>query len=115
MINDFNKAQKSRSYENNLNIYGRKIPDELSSSSLSLIDLPTSSTINYDDNDNFTKINDNYALDKETTIINDSNSITKKFTQIQISILSELDQKIKDEIDAKLKHIDDDFDFNCKT
>jgi hypothetical protein len=96
----YNKSERSRSCENSLDSFGRKSTDELTISSSSLIDLPISS-ISHADYDNLASVNGNHDINGHTTI-----------TKSPIS--PELDQKTKDEIDARLKDIDDEFEFNCK-
>ncbi|CAF3603585.1 unnamed protein product [Rotaria sp. Silwood1] len=111
MTNGYNTTStKSRSFENNLDLCGQKISDELTISSSSLIDLPTSSsTISHTDYDNLPIVDNENEINEEKLIIHQT--ITRLSTQIQSPISSELDQKIKDEIDARLKDIDDEFDF----
>jgi len=105
----YQKSKRSRSCENSLDSCGRKSVDELTISSSSLIDLPISSSIttaSHADYDNLELVNGNHLdLNGQTTI---SSTITKS------PISSELDQKIKEAIDARLKDIDDEFEFNCK-
>ncbi len=103
MINgytQYNRSERSRSCENSLDSCGRKSADELTISSSSLIDLPISST-SHADYDNLTSVNNTNDTNGHTTI-----------TKSPIS--SELDQKTKDAIDARLKDIDDEFEINCK-
>ncbi|CAF3982460.1 unnamed protein product [Rotaria sordida] len=111
MTNGYNTtSSKSRSFESDLDICGEKISDELTISSSSLIDLPTSSLISHADYDNLPIINNENGINEEKVITHQI--ITRLSTQIQSPISSELDQKIKNEIDARLKDIDDEFDFN---
>jgi hypothetical protein len=102
MTNGYNPSTKSRSCENNLDTCGRKVSDELAMSSSSLIDLPTPLIINNTDYDNLAVVNGHDEI------------ITKLPTQSQSPISCGLDQKTKDEIDARLKDIDDEFEFNSK-
>jgi hypothetical protein len=112
MTNGYNTSAKSRSCENNLDICGRKVSDELAISSSSLIDLPTPSITNNTDYDNLDVVNGHDEIDGEKSIINQP--IPRISTQSQSPISSELDQKTKDEIDARLKDIDDEFELNGK-
>jgi hypothetical protein len=112
MTNGYNASTKSRSCENNLDSCGRKVSDELAISSSSLIDLPTSSIPTHADYDNLDSVNGHEENNVEMTVINQP--ITRTTIQSQSPIFSELDQKIKDEIDARLKDIDDEFELNCK-
>ena len=96
----YDKSERSRSCENSLDSCGQKSADELTLSSSSLIDLPISS-ISHADYDNLATVNDQPDTNGQA-------SISKS------SISSELDQKTKDAIDAKLKAIDDEFELNCK-
>jgi hypothetical protein len=107
MTNGYNTSAKSRSCENNLDICGRKVYDELAISSSSLIDLPPPSVSNHTDYDNLPVVNDHDQIDGEKPVMRVS-------TQSQSPISSELDQKIKDEIDARLRDIDDEYELNCK-
>jgi hypothetical protein len=88
------------------------VSDELAISSSSLIDLPTSSIPTHADYDNLDSVNGHEENHVEMTVINQS--ITRTTLQSQSPIFSELDQKVKDEIDARLKDIDDEFESNCK-
>jgi hypothetical protein len=112
MTNGYNASTKSRSCENNLDSCGRKVSDELAISSSSLIDLPTSSIPTHADYDNLDSVNGHEENNVEMTVFNQP--ITRTTIQSQSPIFSELDQKIKDEIDARLKDIDDEFESNCK-
>jgi phage-related protein len=111
----YNKSGKSRSCENSIDSCGRKAFDELTISSSSLIDLPIPST-SHADYDNLPIVNGNNDINGQTTIT----TTTTPTHQSRISnpsqspISSELDQKTKDAIDARLKAIDDEFEFNCK-
>lgn len=105
----YQKSERSRSCENSLDSCGRKSADELTISSSSLIDLPisSSSSTSHADYDNLELVNGNHSdLNGQSTAV--SSAITKS------PISSELDQKTKDAIDARLKDIDDEFEFNCK-
>lgn len=101
----YNKSERSRSCENSLDSCGRKSADELTISSSSLIDLP----ITHADYDNLASVNGNHDSNGHTpTTSPPSATLTKS------PISSELDQKTKDAIDARLKDIDDEFELNCK-
>jgi hypothetical protein len=104
----YNKSERSRSCENSLDSCGRKSSDELTISSSSLIDLPLPS-VSHADYDNLAAVNGgtNHVNGQTTTT-----TIARISTQSPISC--ELDQKVKDAIDARLKDIDDEFEFNCK-
>jgi hypothetical protein len=108
MTNGYNSSTKSRSCENHLDSCGRKVSDELAISSSSLIELPTSSIPSHADYDNLDRVNGH----EEVTIIH--SPITRLSTQPQSPISGELDRKTKDEIDARLRDIDDEFELNCK-
>jgi hypothetical protein len=112
MTNGYNASAKSRSCENNLDSYGRKISDELAISSSSLIDLPTPSLTNNTDYDNLAAVNGHDEIDGDTVLIHQP--VSRISTQSQSPISGELDQKTREEIDARLKDIDDEFEFNCK-
>ena len=102
----YNKSERSRSCENSLDSCGRKSSDELTISSSSLIDLPLP-TVSHADYDNLASVNGNNHINGQTTT-----ATTRVSTQSPITC--ELDQKIKDAIDARLKDIDDEFELNCK-
>lgn len=109
MTNGYNQSNKSRSCETNLNLCGKTICDDLTVSSSSLIDLPTTlrvSHAHYDSGHSFNDENDDESITHQTS--------SRLFTQSSSTISSELDQKVKDEIDARLKDIDDEFDYKCK-
>jgi hypothetical protein len=109
MINgyvQYTKSERSRSCETSLDSCGRKSSDELTISSSSLIDLPISS-VSHADYDNLAVVNDINGQ-----ITPQQQPTTRISTQSPISC--ELDQKIKDAIDARLKDIDDEFEFNGK-
>jgi hypothetical protein len=108
MTNGYNPSTKSRSCENNLDTCGRKVSDELAMSSSSLIDLPTPLIVNNTDYDNLAIVNGHDDIDGI------HQPIIKLPTQSQSPISCGLDQKTKDEIDARLKDIDDEFEFNGK-
>ncbi|CAF1602515.1 unnamed protein product, partial [Adineta ricciae] len=110
MTNGYNSSTKSRSCENNLDTCGRKVSDELASSSSSLIDLPTPIANGNTDYDNLATVNGHEEVNGESTIIRPP--ITRISVQPQSPISGGLDQKTKDEIDARLKDIDDEFEFN---
>ena len=112
MTNGYNTSAKSRSCENNLDSCGRKVSDELATSSSSLIELPNSSIPTHADYDNLDSVNGHEENHTEMTVMNQP--ITRTNLQSQSPIFSELDQKVKDEIDARLKDIDDEFEPNCK-
>jgi hypothetical protein len=113
MTNGYNTSTKSRSCENNLDSCGRKVSDELAISSSSLIDLPTSPLSNHADYDNLDGINNNQEeINGEITTLHQP--IARISSQSQSPISCEVDQKIKDEIDARLKDIDDEYEYNCK-
>lgn len=111
MTNGYNTSTKSRSCENNLDSYGRKVSDELAISSSSLIDLPTSPLSNHADYDNLDGIQNSEEINGDITIIHQPTA--RISNQPQSPITCELDRKIKDEIDARLKDIDDEYEFNC--
>jgi len=105
MTNGYNSTTKSRSCENNLDSFGRKeATEDLTISSSSLIDLPPSSTTT-NDYDNLENLKTTEEIHEDLTHLNQP---ATRSTTAQMS--SELDQKVKEEIDAKLKHIDDEFD-----
>ena len=109
MLNGYNQyaqSERSRSCENSLDSCGQKGTDELTISSSSLVDLPLPSA-SHADYDNLASVNG-------TNHVNEQSSLTKHVTQSTSPISCELDQKTKDAIDARLKDIDDEFDFNCK-
>lgn len=112
MTNGYNSTTKSRSCENNLDSFGRKdVSEDLTMSSSSLIDLPPPSvTTSTNDYDNLDGLKTNEEILEDLTHMNQPS--TRTTGQIQSPMSSELDQKIKEEIDAKLKHIDDDLDSN---
>jgi len=113
MTNGYNTSTKSRSCENNLDSCGRKVSDELAISSSSLIDLPTSPISNHADYDNLDGVNNNQEeINGEISILHQP--IARISSQSQSPISCEVDQKVKDEIDARLKDIDDEYEFNCK-
>lgn len=115
MTNGYNSSTKSRSCEINLDSCGRKVADDLATSSSSLIDLPTSPLSNHADYDNLENVNDREENHNGIMLINQQSTITRiPSTQTQSPIFCELDRKIKDEIDARLKDIDDEFEPNCK-
>ncbi len=102
----YNQSERSHSCENNLDLCDRKSTDELTISSSSLIDLPI---LTHADYDNLAVVNGNHDTNGQTTTtIITHQSIPKS------PISSELDKKTKDEIDARLKDIDDEFELNCK-
>jgi hypothetical protein len=106
MTNGYNSSTKSRSCENSLDTCGRKVSDDLAISSSSLIDLPTPNSNDYD---NLAVVNGH-----DDIIDGINQTITRISIQSQSPISSGLDQKTKDEIDARLKDIDDEFEFNGK-
>ena len=117
MTNGYNASTKSRSCETNLDSCGRKVSDDLATSSSSLIDLPTSPLSNHADYDNLENVNDREENQREIIPINQPSAppITRMTNiQSQSPIFCELDRKVKDEIDARLKDIDDEFEPNCK-
>jgi len=108
----YNKSGKSRSCENSLDSCGRKPTEDLTSSSSSLIDLPISSstttaTTSATDYDNLPLNNGNHEMNVPLT-----NPPRHLSNSPQSPISSELDQKTKDAIDARLKEIDDELDLN---
>lgn len=110
----YNKSGKSRSCENSLDSCGRKPTEDLTSSSSSLIDLPISSstttaTTSTTDYDNLPLNNGNHEMNVPLT-----NPTRHLSNSPQSPISSELDQKTKDAIDARLKEIDDELDLNGK-
>lgn len=105
----YNKSERSRSCENSLDSCGRKSADELTISSSSLIELPISSSSNAD-YDNLAAINGNSDINGQQSPTTMQQPIARISTQSPISY--ELDQKIKDAIDARLKDIDDEFEVN---
>ena len=109
----YNRSGKSRSCEHSLDACGRKATEDLTISSSSLIDLPLSPTSNHADYDNFPMSNGNEEMNGQTP---GQQSIASVRTsgQPQSPISSELDQKTKDAIDARLKDIDDEFESNGK-
>lgn len=107
----YNKSERSRSCENSLDSCGRKSSEELTISSSSLADVPISSSNNAD-YDNLAIINSNNDINGQPLSATMQPSITRLTTQSPISC--ELDQKIKEAIDARLRDIDDEFEFNCK-
>ncbi|CAF0885842.1 unnamed protein product [Adineta steineri] len=110
MINGYGQytnSERSRSCENNLDSYDRRSTDELTISSSSLIDLPISS-VSHADYDNLSSINGDNKINGQTT----TTSSSKNLPQSTSPISCELDQKTKDAIDARLKDIDDEFEFN---
>ncbi|UJR13665.1 hypothetical protein I4U23_000677 [Adineta vaga] len=111
MINGYNTSTKSRSCENNLDTCGRKVSDELASSSSSLIDLPTPNISSNTDYDNLAVLNGHDEINGDSTGVIQQ-PITRVSIQPQSPISGGLDQKTKDEIDARLKDIDDEFEFN---
>ena len=114
MTNGYNSSTKSRSCEINLDSCGRKASDDLTTSSSSLIDLPTSPLSNHADYDNLENVNDREETSNEMILINQPTITRTTNIQTQSPIFCELDRKIKDEIDARLKDIDDEFEPNCK-
>jgi len=112
MTNGYNTSTKSRSCENNLDSCGRKVSDELAISSSSLIDLPTSPLSNHADYDNLDSVIGHQGINEDITVLHQP--IARISNQSQSPISCELDQKTKDEIDAKLKDIDDEYEYNCK-
>lgn len=114
MTNGYNGSTKSRSCENNLDSCGRKVSDEFATSSSSLIDLPTSPLSNHADYDNLENVNDHHELISNNEMLVINQPIGRMTVQTQSPIFCELDRKVKDEIDARLKDIDDEFESNCK-
>jgi hypothetical protein len=114
ITNGYNTSTKSRSCENNLDACGRKVADELAISSSSLIDLPTPSCTSHADYDNLPGTGHVHGtVNAETTIVHQP--LTRlTMTQTASSITGELDQKIREAIDARLKEIDDEFELNRK-
>ena len=112
MTNGYSTSTKSRSCENNLDTCGRKVSDELAISSSSLIDLPTPSSTSHADYDNLPVNNGHDESDGKT--IGQHSSVARVPTQAQSPISGELDQKTKEAIDARLKEIDDEFEFDRK-
>ena len=114
MTNGYSTSTKSRSCENNLDTCGRKVSDELAISSSSLIDLPTPSSSSHADYDNLPERNGHDEPDGKALVQHPS--VARVPTQTSQSPISgELDQKTKEAIDARLKEIDDEFEFDCKT
>lgn len=109
MTNGYNSSTKSRSCENNLDSCGRKVSDEFATSSSSLIDLPTSP-----DYDNLENVNDHHLSMTNNEILVINPPMTRLILPNQSPIFCELDRKVKDEIDARLKDIDDEYESNCK-
>lgn len=114
-----NKSGKSRSCENSLDSCGERVTDDLTTSSSSLIEIPIStsttstSSPNNADYDNIPITNVNHEMNNHGTqhspVVN-----TKISTQSPSPISSELDKKTKDAIDARLKEIDDELEFDGK-
>ncbi|CAF3605423.1 unnamed protein product [Adineta steineri] len=112
MTNGYNTSTKSRSCENSLDTCGRKVSDELAISSSSLIELPTPLIISNTDYDNLPIVNGHDETNGETPVIQQQQQpIARISVQSQSPILSGLDQKTKDEIDARLRDIDDEFEL----
>ena len=109
----YNRSGKSRSCENSLDSCGRKATEDLTISSSSLIDLPISSPPSHADYDNFPMSNGHDDMNGQTTGQQSIASV-RTSSQPQSPISSELDQKTKDAIDARLKEIDDEFESNGK-
>ncbi|CAF1319459.1 unnamed protein product [Adineta steineri] len=111
MTNGYNTSTKSRSCENSLDTCGRKVSDELAISSSSLIELPTPLIISNTDYDNLPIVNGHDETNGETPVTQQQQPIARISVQSQSPILSGLDQKTKDEIDARLRDIDDEFEL----
>lgn len=118
LTNGYHSSSKSRSCENHLDTCGEKLAEEdLATSSSSLIDLPTSHA-DYDNLplDNHPEENSSSPSSPSPSPSSpspspSSPSSTNKFVS---PISSELDQKTKEAIDARLKEIDDEFDSTRK-
>ncbi|CAF1218492.1 unnamed protein product [Rotaria magnacalcarata] len=106
----YNKSERSRSCENSLDSCGRKSSDELTISSSSLADIPVSSSNNAD-YDNLASINGNNDVNEQPSSPTAMQPSASRLTT-QSPISYELDQKIKDAIDARLRDIDDEFELN---
>ena len=110
----YNKSGKSRSCENSLDFCGRKPIEDLTISSSSLIEIPISSvspTLNTD-YDNVPTVNGNHEMNNQTNSHSPTANNNRSTNSSPSPISSELDQKTKDAIDARLKQIDDELEFN---